>query len=687
VILLPSDANDIYGFDRSTGEIDFKALRTTEKDGSSKDGTARYCLGVLDNSLYVGGNDVIRSFSLPGGRMESERRIEGSLGRACLTDKAIYVPVQDRVLQLDPKTLQTVAESAVTSLADDPVGNLYTDGTQIYGIGMERIYALMDIRQLLAALAKKIEAGDVGALFDRMKVRGKLGELDAALEDLEAAYAQIDKTAPPVEVRRKLYDSIAYLNLPELEPLKSIEWLSRAGRDDQPAATAESADRASLETLLAQSLATLAAKKPSGAAASILSAGELLHEPALRAAARSALEAVAKPEDVELLRTTLKSNNEHTRAMAAQTLAVLLEKEAGVDLVPLLDDESEEVQAVAAHYLANIGDRRSLAALEKLLSSPNIEVRVRTAKTLRAFTGQNFGFVAYETPERRNESIKKWHDWIAANGANAELRFPLPLNASEVGRTLVCLYNTRRIVEIDSDGNVVWPKPGTVAQVDYPWDCQWLPNGNRLAVSVNSRQISEFDETGRRVWYKEGLPNSPRSIQRLENGNTLIACMGANKVIEIAGKSGRLDMEHDVKWELNSIDGRAIIGQPTSAQRLDNGNTLVALYRTGIVVEVDRDGKSVWEISGLLRPVVAQRLPNGHTLIAQEGRAELTEFNHAKHPVLQIRGLNGVRGVQRTARGTTIVSDGYGIREFDEQGKQLTRKSILAGQTAGIYHY
>ena len=697
VIILPSDANVVYGFDRRTGEINFKAPR------SSKDGTGQYCLGVLDNVLYVGGSDVIRSYSLPGGRMIEQFRLltnqtdddlrrypkktvlGRALGRACITDKAIYVPVEDRVLQLDPKTLETVAETAVTSLSDDPVGNLYTDGTQIYGIGMERIYALMDIGQLLDSLAKKIAAGDIAARFDRIKVRGKLGKTDDALADLEAAYDQYKKNGALDEGRKKLHEALAYLGLPEKDPVKSLAWLLRS-EEDIANGSASAAKLDTFDPLLLASLEQLAKQQPAGSVHAVFSIAKLLDNKAIQIAAQDALSAVATAADVDTIRSMLKHDAEHARAMSAQAIVALLKKDAVPDLLPLLDDDSETVKMTAARWLANEGKRESLAALEKLLESPSIDIRVRAAKTLRSFTGRKFGFVAYEKDDRRAEAVKKWREWIAASGATAELKFPLPAGATEIGRTLVCLYSRSRLIEIDSNGTQVWPK-NAVAQISYPWDCKRLPNGNRLAVSVNSRMVAEFDESGRRVWYKEGLPNSPRSVQRLPNGNTLIACLGANRVMEISGKSGRLNMSTEVKWDLTKIDGRAISGRPSYAQRLENGNTLIAMYGNGRVVEVDREGRKVWEITGLSRPVVCRRLDNGNTLVTLEGSGEVVEFTHGKKPILRIRGLSTARSAQRTPRGTTIVSDAYGLREFDRQGKQISKKSILRSQTGGFDHY
>ena len=543
----------------------------------------------------------------------------------------------------------------------------------------------MDIGQLLDSLAKKIAAGDLAARFDRMKVRGKLGKTAEALADLEAAYAQYKKLNALDEGRKKLHEALAYLQLPEKDPLKAIAWLKRS-EDDVASGSASAAKLHTLASLLLESFDSLRKQKPAGSVDAIFSVASLLDDKSLRIAARDALNVVATADDVDSLRSMLKDKNEYARAMSARSLVSLLKKDATPDLLPLLDDESETVKMTAARWLANEGQRESLAALEALLGSSNIDIRVRAAKTLRSFTGQKFGFVAYEKEDHRGEAVKKWREWIAASGATADLKFPLPADATEVGRTLVCLYSQSRLIEIDSNGTQVWPK-NAVAQISYPWDCKRLPNGNRLAVSVNSRMIAEFDESGRRVWYKEGLPNSPRSVQRLSNGNTLIACLGANRVMEISGKAGRLSMSTEVKWDLTKIDGKPIAGRPSYAQRLENGNTLIAMYGNGRVVEVNREGRKVWEITGLSRPVVCRRLDNGNTLITLEGSGEVVEYTHAKRPILRIRGLSTVRSAQRTPRGTTIVSDAYGLREFDRQGKQISKKSILRSQTGGFDHY
>ncbi len=63
--------------------------------------------------------------------------------------------------------------------------------------------------------------------------------------------------------------------------------------------------------------------------------------------------------------------------------------------------------------------------------------------------------------------------------------------------------------------------------------------------------------------------------------------------------------------------GHAWPGTPSTAQRLENGNTLVAgLQQQGVVTEYDRAGRVVWMLGGLGMVYEAQRLPDGNTLVA-----------------------------------------------------------------------
>ena len=58
---------------------------------------------------------------------------------------------------------------------------------------------------------------------------------------------------------------------------------------------------------------------------------------------------------------------------------------------------------------------------------------------------------------------------------------------------------------------------------------------------------------------------------------------------------------------------------------MPNGNTLIALFPPGKVIEVTPKGKVVSELRGLGHLYDADRLPNGHSLVAQKG--EVAEYD------------------------------------------------------------
>jgi hypothetical protein len=184
------------------------------------------------------------------------------------------------------------------------------------------------------------------------------------------------------------------------------------------------------------------------------------------------------------------------------------------------------------------------------------------------------------------------------------------------------------VTERDFTGKVLWEKaglPGNVVNV------QRLPNGNTFIATVAG--IVEVDRTGKEVYTINKIPGvlaankardgsiwcllndgrclrvdttgkelksiptnqaaSPGGIDLLPGGGVLIAVQGANKVIE-------LDAEGKVVWEAGAP-------QVVGATRLPNGNVLAASYGTARVFEIDRKGKVVWEYTGNCNPFRARR--------------------------------------------------------------------------------
>jgi hypothetical protein len=131
-----------------------------------------------------------------------------------------------------------------------------------------------------------------------------------------------------------------------------------------------------------------------------------------------------------------------------------------------------------------------------------------------------------------------------------------------------------------------------------------------------------------------------RHIRMTKAGTFLVAQMDLGKVVEYAP-------DGKVLWSVDSPS-------PWAAVRLANGNTLISGNRNGFVREVDRTGKTVWEIDKDDLPGVplfwvqeVSRLANGNTLINNwsgglpperiETAVQLIEVTPAKQVVWELK--------------------------------------------------
>jgi len=181
---------------------------------------------------------------------------------------------------------------------------------------------------------------------------------------------------------------------------------------------------------------------------------------------------------------------------------------------------------------------------------------------------------------------------------------------------------------------------------------QRLRNGNTLITELGeSPRLLEVDQEGE---IKLEVPLQPetdnahmqtRMARKLKNGNYLVPHLLAFKVKEY-DPTGNVIKEF--KTDLEALGGREAKNWPFTAIRLENGNTLINLTNGNKTIEVDSDGKVVWRIGNedvegdiFKDPCGAQRLPNGNTVIASYGAKEgvkLFEVNRDKEVVWKYDG-------------------------------------------------
>lgn len=397
-------------------------------------------------------------------------------------------------------------------------------------------------------------------------------------------------------------------------------------------------------------------QKLSGTTAELLKAIPLCDEGLFRSAQKS-LESAAAETQAEPLRAALGHKNREVRIAAAAALGKALEESAAEDLLPLLEDVEDRVRMSATRALANVGDRRALASLLALLDSGDVSVRSQAASVLRFVTGEKIAFAAYDSEENRAKPLAQWREWVEINGAAAKLNFPLKSLHAELGRTLVC--DGGRVVEYDSDKNVIWEVP-----VGGAWGVYGLPDGRRFVAVYSGRTVNEYDASGN-LTKTHSLPGNPYDIQVLENGNFLIPSYDTGKAYEFNPEDG------SIVWENAS-------GKPVGATRLENGNTLICMHDTGIVVEFDVAGKEVFSVGGFSQPYTAQRLESGNTLIYASGQGTVSEYDPSGKLVWSKNGLQGY-DAQRLENGNTLVNTaGAGVQELDPSGNVVWETSATS---------
>jgi hypothetical protein len=162
------------------------------------------------------------------------------------------------------------------------------------------------------------------------------------------------------------------------------------------------------------------------------------------------------------------------------------------------------------------------------------------------------------------------------------------------GNTFIACRNG--LSELNRSGQSVrqvpWPVREIVTARPLPGNRALIltDRGACLVIDSRGKELSRF-ETGCNQVLAPG-------IDVTANGRVLLPDYAGNRVLEYS-PSGEL------LWQADVVS-------PTSVQRLPNGNTLVASTRTHEVVEMDRLGRIVWRHTASTPPITAtRRVMNG----------------------------------------------------------------------------
>lgn len=219
------------------------------------------------------------------------------------------------------------------------------------------------------------------------------------------------------------------------------------------------------------------------------------------------------------------------------------------------------------------------------------------------------------------------------------------------GNVLICWGD--EVKEFDAEKNVIFTfKKRQEGKVELGTAVR-LPNGNTLITesSQDKPRLIEVDKTGKIVVDVPLQPDTnnvhmqTRMARKLDNGNYLVPHLLAFAVKEYT-PSG--EVVKTFKTDMPELGGREDKNWPFTAIRLKNGNTLVNLTNGNKTVVMNKEGTVVWKASNddfegkpFDDPCGAQRLPNGNTVIASYHASEgikLFELNKKKEMVWNYTG-------------------------------------------------
>ena len=177
--------------------------------------------------------------------------------------------------------------------------------------------------------------------------------------------------------------------------------------------------------------------------------------------------------------------------------------------------------------------------------------------------------------------------------------------------------------------------------------------------------IIEVDNSGNVVWQMTGV-SYPRDAERLANGNTLIADMYNHRVIEVNSAGS-------IVWQMTGLN------IPVDVERLTNGNTLIVEKDKWRVIEVDSACNIIWQKTGVYC-WDAERLANDNTLLMDYYHHRVIEVDSSGNIVwsYSTKGRYAT-DVERFANGNTLITGWYNAIEIDPTGTIVWQKTTICG--------
>jgi outer membrane protein assembly factor BamB len=131
LVVLATDFDHVFAIDRRTAALRWEAPLAPRLRAEP---TGQY-LGLGGGRLIMSGSSTVRAYDVAGGRIVWETPLSTSYGRGAVTEHAIYVPEEHRILTLDPASGRRLGATPLVLHEGAPVGNLSVIGDRMLVLG------------------------------------------------------------------------------------------------------------------------------------------------------------------------------------------------------------------------------------------------------------------------------------------------------------------------------------------------------------------------------------------------------------------------------------------------------------------------------------------------------------------------------------------------------------------------
>ncbi|MCA9104637.1 MAG: PQQ-binding-like beta-propeller repeat protein [Planctomycetales bacterium] len=661
IVVAASDSDRLVAFDRTNGEFVWTAPRNPFTDEMD------YLLGVRGRYLYSAGRESILCYDLQGqGKLVWREQFTGeSMGRGCLTDAGIYVPVQGSVVHYSfdaiPGTRsRKVAQVGVRGLGDRTLGNLYCDGTRLWTLVAGRLMTLVPASPQLESLEQQSEAGDARATWERAMLALETGQEEYVEELVRQAFEQWNTQPEPRDAEfRESVSSLQYLDVVQIDPARAgaamqvlglvasqptvndLEWIDRN----------EFRRRRGLVMDLAEQL------PDEWTAATSRGWGRLLLSLPTTVERRQFAASLAPgPGRRDASLHMLGAEDEGRILLGLAWLDPVSTAQATDRLVSLSGQArfSEELRAGALERLLQVHyDPAIDLVVDAVREWQEPSSRLRVLRALEQATGERIAVDVLAGPDERNEGLNPWFLELRANDREISWREFQPSPLVRFDRLLVGFPNNGLVLELTSNG-----EPVRRHELENMVAVAADADGDRWVARTNPNRLERISVTGE-IAGQWVLPAYPRGVAAGDSGELCVALDGLPGKIAIFRDRGR-------QMELFETSGESV----DAVCPWDRESFLVAVRLSGRLQRWSLNGAPIESLPVSFISGVS-RLDGGTILATSSLNANVCEIDAENRTVFRRSNLPQARAAVRTAEGLTVVAYSQGVVALDRDGQEV----------------